>query len=158
MQSGEQGRATPQKADEVAKNDPQNGPARPQVTLAPVGFLAGETPAAGDDPFDDASAEGSAPHDAPSPALQPMSGPPAHLEDLAERARDYVKAASAANTRRAYDSDWKHFAAWCRRQGLEHLPSDPQIVGLYITACARGTATANGRPRPPRASSGGFRA
>ncbi|TAI59695.1 integrase, partial [Bradyrhizobium sp. Leo170] len=53
---------------------------------------------------------------------------PAHLERLADRARNYVEAASSANTRRAYASDWKHFSAWCRRQGLEVLPPSPQTV------------------------------
>ncbi|MEO3388319.1 site-specific integrase [Mesorhizobium sp. CAU 1741] len=66
---------------------------------------------------------------------------PAHLEDLATRARAYVEAASSPNTRRAYAADWKHFASWCRRQGLPLLPPDPQTVGLYITACAAGTAS-----------------
>lgn len=37
---------------------------------------------------------------------------PAHLQDLTERARSYVEAASSANTRRAYAADWQHFAAW----------------------------------------------
>lgn len=68
---------------------------------------------------------------------------PAHLEQLADRARTYVEAASSANTRRAYASDWKHFAGWCRRQGLAQMPPDPQTVGLYITACASGAATAD---------------
>jgi integrase len=71
---------------------------------------------------------------------------PAHLETLADRARGYADAASSANTRRAYTSDWKHFSAWCRRQNLPPLPPDPQIVGLYITACASGTATADRKP------------
>lgn len=71
---------------------------------------------------------------------------PAHLDALAGRARDYVEAASSANTRRAYASDWKHFTSWCRRQGLEILPPDPQTVGLYITACASGTATGDKKP------------
>jgi len=66
---------------------------------------------------------------------------PGHLETLADRARGYVEAASSANTRRAYASDWKHFSSWCRRQGVEVLPPDPQTVGLYITACASGTVT-----------------
>ncbi|RWK58334.1 site-specific integrase [Mesorhizobium sp.] len=61
---------------------------------------------------------------------------PGHLDRLADRARDYVEAASSANTRRAYASDWKHFCAWCRRQSFEPLPPDPEIVGLYITAQA----------------------
>jgi integrase len=86
-----------------------------------------------------------APSDAsvPSPLPPPKSGLPAHLERLADRARSYVDAASSANTRRAYASDWKHFSAWCRRQGLEVLPPSPQTVGLYITACASGAATAD---------------
>ncbi|TIX20481.1 integrase, partial [Mesorhizobium sp.] len=71
---------------------------------------------------------------------------PGHLEDLAGRARDYVEAASSANTRRAYASDWKHFSSWCRRQGIEMFPPDPQVVGLYITAQASGTATGDKKP------------
>ncbi|MGF7009203.1 integrase [Aminobacter sp. BE322] len=78
---------------------------------------------------------------APSPAL-PQTAPsgqaPAHLGNLAERARGYVEAASSANTRRAYAADWKHFSSWARRQGLTVLPPDPETVGLYITACASG--------------------
>ncbi|BCG97773.1 site-specific integrase [Mesorhizobium sp. 131-2-1] len=79
----------------------------------------------------------------PSPPLPAAAAPrlAAHLEALAGRARDYVEAASSANTRRAYAADWKHFASWCRRQGIEMFPPDPQVVGLYITACASGTAT-----------------
>ncbi|OBZ97455.1 integrase (plasmid) [Pararhizobium polonicum] len=65
---------------------------------------------------------------------------PAHLQDLTERACGYVEAASSANTRKAYASDWKHFSAWCRRRNLSPLPPDPQVVGLYITACASGSA------------------
>jgi integrase len=65
---------------------------------------------------------------------------PGHLQGLADRARDYVEAASSANTRRAYAADWKHFCAWCRRQNLDVLPPDPQTVGLYITALASGGA------------------
>ncbi|RWB68875.1 site-specific integrase [Mesorhizobium sp.] len=74
----------------------------------------------------------------PSPSLpvQQQERLPGHLERLADRARDYVEAASSANTRRAYAADWKHFCAWCRRQSFEPLPPDPQIVGLYITAQA----------------------
>lgn len=64
----------------------------------------------------------------------------AQLERLADRARSYVEAASSTNTRKAYASDWKHFAGWCRRQNLSSLPPDPQVVGLYITALASGSA------------------
>jgi len=88
------------------------------------------------------------PAEAPSPPLPVVSTPrlPAHLDALADRARDYVEAASSANTRRAYASDWKQFASWCRRQGVEMFPPDPQVVGLYITAQASGKATGDRKP------------
>ena len=88
------------------------------------------------------------PAEAPSPPLPVVSAPrlPAHLDELAGRARDYVEAASSSNTRRAYQSDWKHFSSWCRRQGVEMFPPDPQVVGLYITACASGKATGDKKP------------
>ncbi len=71
---------------------------------------------------------------------------PGHLEDLAGRARAYVEAASSANTRRAYAADWKHFSGWCRRQGFALMPPDPQVVGLYITACASGAVVGDRKP------------
>ncbi|WP_051371349.1 site-specific integrase [Mesorhizobium loti] len=76
----------------------------------------------------------------PPPVLDPReTSLPTHLEKLADRARDYVEAASSANTRRAYAADWKHFCAWCRRQSFDPSPPDPQTVGLYITAQASGS-------------------
>ncbi len=95
-------------------------------------------------PVDDTTAAADAPSPTgamvPSdPAAQPPL--PSHLVTLADRARDYAQAASSTNTRRAYAADWTHFSAWCRRQGLPLLPPDPQVVGLYITACASGTAS-----------------
>jgi integrase len=80
----------------------------------------------------------------PSPAHQDQT--PANLASLADRARGYVEAASSANTRKAYAADWKHFAAWCRRSHLAPLPPHPQTVGLYITACASGTAERGAKP------------
>lgn len=74
------------------------------------------------------------------PVAEASTALPAHLESFDDRARGYVKAASSANTRRAYVSDWKHFPAWCRRQNLSALLPDPQVVGLHITACASGSA------------------
>lgn len=82
----------------------------------------------------------------PSPLPEARTGMPAHLEQLADQARDYVEAASSANTRKAYASDWKHFSGWCRRQGLEILPPAPHTVGLYITACASGAAITGRKP------------
>lgn len=87
----------------------------------------------------------------PLPAVSDVARPepgivPGHLEGLADRARGYVEAASSANTRRAYASDWSQFQTWCRRQNLSTLPPDPQIVGLYMTALASGATTANRKP------------
>jgi integrase len=72
--------------------------------------------------------------------IGPKTAPPARLESLAETARDYAKASSAANTQRAYAADWRHYTAWCRRQNLPALPADPQVIGLYIAAQASATA------------------
>ncbi|AZG79138.1 tyrosine-type recombinase/integrase [Methylocystis rosea] len=62
-----------------------------------------------------------------------------HLEALSQKARDYARNARSENTRRAYDADWRQFAAWLRRQGLDPLPPDPQTVGLYLAACVEGS-------------------
>src|SRR5271165_6651351 len=67
---------------------------------------------------------------------------PARLAPLAETAREYARAATSANTNRAYGADWRHYTAWCRRQNLPALPPDPQVIGLYIAACASGAAGA----------------
>ncbi|WP_348641116.1 tyrosine-type recombinase/integrase [Martelella sp. HB161492] len=61
-----------------------------------------------------------------------------HLEDLVETARSYAKASRSKNTQHAYDADWKHFGAWCRRMGVDPLPPVPQTIGLYISALAHG--------------------
>ena len=79
-----------------------------------------------------------------TPPALPEHQPPA-LRDLAERARGYAAAATAANTRKAYAADWAHFSGWCRREGLDALVPDAQTVGLYITACASGARSVGGR-------------
>ncbi len=107
--------------------DAQDGPAPPESPSPGVGSSPGEKPA---------GAQGGLP--SPLPAEPPRL--PAHLEQLADRARDYIKASSAENTRRAYGADWRHYTAWCRRQALDPLPPDVQTIGLYITACAAGKA------------------
>jgi integrase len=80
-----------------------------------------------------------------SPILDPTketSSLPARLEPLAEAARGYARAATSTNTNRAYGADWRHYTAWCRRQNLPALPPDPQVLGLYIAACASGAGYA----------------
>ena len=119
--------------DENTENHPQEHPA-----------LSDSTAVSADVPAAQVSAV------LPSSPPDANAGLPAHLQDLTNRARTYVEAASSANTRRAYAADWKHFTAWCRRQHLSPLPPAPEVVGLYITACASGSAigtpTRGGKP------------
>ena len=76
----------------------------------------------------------------------PLAERPApHLAALSEKARDYARNARSDNTRRAYDADWRQFASWLRRQGLDPLPPDPQTVGLYLAACMEGGVSAGAR-------------
>lgn len=78
------------------------------------------------------------PAGAPSPALSSVP------------ADEAGSSLGTANTRRAYMADWRHFAGWCRRQGLEQLPPNPQVIGTYLAACADGSAA---RGRTPNAAS-----
>ena len=87
-------------------------------------------------------------------ATNETSSFPARLEPLAEAARDYARAATSTNTNRAYGADWRHYTAWCRRQNLPALPPDPQVLGLYIAACASGAAGAKPKIRSARSSGG----
>ncbi|RUU94576.1 integrase, partial [Mesorhizobium sp. M1A.F.Ca.IN.020.03.2.1] len=73
-------------------------------------------------------------------ASPPTPWAPARLEALVETATAYAKAASSENTQTAYAKDWRHFASWCRREGFDPLPPSSQVIGLYIGACASGTA------------------
>jgi len=58
------------------------------------------------------------------------------LASIIEKARAYGEAAKAPNTRRAYSSDWQHFAAWCGDHGLGSLPASNGSVAAYLTAHA----------------------
>ena len=69
--------------------------------------------------------------DAPSVSRQ--------LAAISEKAKDYARNSRAENTQRAYESDWRQFSSWLRRQGFAVSPPDPQTVGLYLAACADGT-------------------
>ncbi|MDI7861937.1 tyrosine-type recombinase/integrase [Rhizobiaceae bacterium n13] len=72
--------------------------------------------------------------------LGPGSSPPVAVQ-TAQRGVERPQA-SADNTRRAYASDWKHFAAWCRRNGVAIMPPRPETVGSYLAALATGGAGA----------------
>lgn len=73
-------------------------------------------------------------------AVVPLTdGSPATVPDLeavAARAAGLARQARAANTIRAYEADWRDFAAWCSTRGLEPLPAAPAVVGLYLADSA----------------------
>jgi site-specific recombinase XerD len=44
-----------------------------------------------------------------------------------------LQSSKANNTVRAYKSDFKDFSLFCAQNGFESMPSDPNIVSLYLT-------------------------
>jgi len=61
----------------------------------------------------------------------------ADLIEAQEGAQEYMQAAKAENTVRAYRSDWRHFSEWCAEKGFQALPATPEAVGLYISYLAK---------------------
>jgi site-specific recombinase XerD len=61
----------------------------------------------------------------------------AHLEDLREQAEDFAESSTAESTRRAYETDCRHFRAWCHAHHVAALPALPATVALYLTDLAR---------------------
>lgn len=61
----------------------------------------------------------------------------AQVAQLGQDVREYIAQAKAGNTRRAYRSDWQHFAAWCEGQGVCPLPAAPETVAAYLAAHAK---------------------
>lgn len=51
-------------------------------------------------------------------------------------ARVYRAQAKAANTLRAYTSDWNQFEGWCDARSLEPLPARPEAVATYLASLA----------------------
>tara|TARA_B100000029_G_scaffold498327_1_gene567014 strand:+ start:575 stop:1489 length:915 start_codon:yes stop_codon:yes gene_type:complete len=44
-----------------------------------------------------------------------------------------LKNSKAENTLRAYQSDFRDFSAFCLKNGLSSMPSQPKVIALYIT-------------------------
>jgi len=51
-------------------------------------------------------------------------------------ARGYRAQAKAANTLRAYTSDWNQFEGWCDARSLDPLPARPEAVATYLASLA----------------------
>ena len=58
------------------------------------------------------------------------------LSTIADRATAFMGQSKAANTVRAYKSDWSHFTVWCKAHGQAQLPALPETVVLYLTDLA----------------------
>jgi site-specific recombinase XerD len=55
-------------------------------------------------------------------------------EAINVRAAELREKSRAAATRRAYQSDWKHFTSWTLTCGVQSLPAAPETVETYVTA------------------------
>src|SRR5579864_374695 len=54
------------------------------------------------------------------------------LTPATDRARQFIVAAKAPATLKAYRSDWRDFESWCLAHGLTALPAAPETVALYL--------------------------
>jgi len=59
-----------------------------------------------------------------------------------QKADQYLVAADALSTVRAYTADWRHFSLWCAGRGLAPMPASPQLVGDYLSDLGEGYARA----------------
>jgi site-specific recombinase XerD len=53
-----------------------------------------------------------------------------------EEVRRYIQQSKAASTLRGYQSDWRHFCAWCEKHSQCPLPASPEAVASYLAECA----------------------
>ena len=71
-------------------------------------------------------------------ALAPLGNaiPPQLMAEI-EAARSYRARSKAANTVRAYDSDWRQFEEWCWTRDLDPMPAMPEVVATYLASLAQ---------------------
>ena len=70
----------------------------------------------------------------PPEALAVLSGP---VGEAVARAAGYAGRALSDNTRRAYESDWRAFCAWCEAGGISPLPAAPVVVAGHLASLAK---------------------
>jgi site-specific recombinase XerD len=58
------------------------------------------------------------------------------LVELQEKAKGYALNSKAANTLRAYRTDWRRFMAWCEMRGFAALPAQPDTVAMFAAELA----------------------
>jgi site-specific recombinase XerD len=69
-------------------------------------------------------------------AAPQVPGPPVLSEQALADVLAAVDASTAANTKRAYRSDWSRFTLWADAGGFPPLPASPLVVAHYVTEAA----------------------
>lgn len=72
----------------------------------------------------------------PAAAPATLAAPDSRLHAEVAAARSYRAQAKAANTLRAYTSDWNQFESWCDERLLDPLPARPEAVATYLASLA----------------------
>ena len=70
-----------------------------------------------------------------------------NLKKLHEETLNNLKSSKANNTLRAYKSDFKDFAVFCAKHGLNSLPTEPKILSLYLTHLSKNSKISTLRRR-----------
>jgi len=81
-------------------------------------------------------------NDASVPVARKGSLVASSLEQSRADSVNFAEAARSANTRRAYDADWRAFVRWCDAHALRAAPADGATVALYLTAHAGAVSVA----------------
>ena len=76
---------------------------------------------------------GDVPSLAPPACVPGQVAVPPEVARLAAAAASFADASQASATRRAYDTCWKAFSAWCDTHQAVALPASPDVVALYLT-------------------------
>ena len=69
------------------------------------------------------------------------------LKQLHEATLNNLKSSKAANTLRAYKSDFKDFGAFCAKHSFNSMPTEPKIVSLYLTHLSKNSKMSTLRRR-----------
>lgn len=59
-----------------------------------------------------------------------------NMVETASKVQGYLNNSKAANTKRAYASDWAAFTSWCNGHSLQYLPASPEAVAAYLVDLA----------------------
>jgi site-specific recombinase XerD len=69
-----------------------------------------------------------------------MSNLSTDLKILQDETINNLKSSKAPNTLRAYKSDFRDFSLFCIKHGLQSMPSNPNIVSIYLTNLSKSEA------------------